>query len=63
MINAGDEITVNGKIVDVIVDEEGQILDLQVETKSGRIISIKESDVNTIHPYKPISEKDQRTGN
>ena len=61
-MSAGDEITVNGKIVDVIVDEEGQILDLQVETKSGRIISIKECDINTIHPYKPIPEKDQRTG-
>lgn len=61
-MNVGDEITVNGKIVGVIVDKEGQILGLQVETKSGRIISIKECDVNTIHPYMPIPEKDQRTG-
>ena len=57
MINIGDDITVNG----VVIEVEGDTVVFR--TKSGEIKVINSADVNTIHPYRKPSTEDRRKGN
>jgi len=57
VINIGDDITVNG----VVIEVEGDTVVFR--TKSGEIKVINSADVNTIHPYQKPSTEDRRKGN
>ena len=57
-MNIGDIVTINATIVGITA---GQNPIIQVD--SGVRMLIRESDINTIHPYQPIPETDERKGN
>lgn len=61
--NAGDEITINGKVKYIGYGTQVDPTLLWVQLKSGAIIRIQESDINTVHPYKEPSKEDMRKGN
>ena len=55
-MNIGDDVTINGTIVYVSTDI------VVVRTKSGDELTVYRKDINTIHPFKPVPEKDERKG-
>lgn len=57
-MNIGDDITVNAVIVDIT--ENNVVI---AKTKQGRILIIRESDINTIRPKVETSGVDHRKGN
>ena len=56
-MNIGDEVTINGRVVAI------NKYTVVVELDSHLRILVKPSDINTIHPYQPIPETDERKGN
>lgn len=56
-MQAGDEITINATIIELTAS--GNPI---VRIPSGGKFLIKPSDINTIHPYQPIPEVDERKG-
>ena len=58
MMHVGDIVTVNATIVGVTAGNNPII-----QLDSGVRILVKESDINTMHPYQPIPETDERKGN
>ena len=56
-MSIGDIVTVNATIVGITVGNNPII-----QVDSGVRMLIKESDINTIHPYQPIPETDERKG-
>ena len=60
-MNIGDDVTINGKIIETDVINGNPIVMLRV--KSGLSIAVYESDINTVRPFKPRPEKDMRKGN
>ena len=57
-VHVGDEVSLNAKVITVSVS--GNPI---VEFKSGVRVLVRESDLNTIHPYKEPSKEDMRKGN
>lgn len=58
-INIGDEITINGKVVECDV----RCSMVCCRMNDGTDIWIHSSNINTIHPYKEPSKEDMRKGN
>ena len=57
-MNIGDDVTINGTIVYV-----SKLTDtVVVRTKTGDELTVYCKDINTIHPFKPVPEKDERKG-
>lgn len=57
-MNIGDEVTINGTIVYV-----SKLTDtVVVRTQTGDELTVYRKDINTIHPFKPVPEKDERVG-
>ena len=56
-INKGDDITINGKVIDV----EGNLLIIRL--KSGELKVINASDINTIRPKVVVNGIDHRRVN
>lgn len=57
-MSIGDDVTINGTIVYV-----SKLTDtVTVRTKTGDELTVYRKDINTIHPYKPLPEKDERKG-
>lgn len=57
-MNIGDDVTINGTIVYV-----SKLTDtVVVRTQTGDELTVYRKDINTIHPYKPVPEKDERKG-
>lgn len=56
-VHIGDDVSLNAKVVTVSVSGNPVI-----EFKSGVRVLVRESDLNTIHPYTPIPEVDERKG-
>lgn len=57
-VHVGDEVSLNAKVI--TISASGNPV---VEFKSGVRVLVRESDLNTIHPYCPPPEKDERKGN
>lgn len=57
-VHVGDDVSLNAKVITVSVS--GNPI---VEFKSGVRVLVRESDLNTIHPYKEPSKEDVRKGN
>ena len=56
-VHVGDEVSLNARVITVSVSGNPV-----VEFKSGVRVLVKESDLNTIHPYRTPPEKDERKG-
>lgn len=57
-MNIGDDVTINGTIVYV-----SKLTDtVVVRTQTGDELTVYTKDINTIHPFKPVPEKDERKG-
>ena len=57
-MNIGDDVTINGTIVYV-----SKLTDtVVVRTQTGDELTVCRNDINTIHPFKPVPEKDERKG-
>ena len=54
-MNVGDDVTINGKIIDINKDY------IQIETKNGFSFICKKEDINTYTPATVIGE-DRRKG-
>lgn len=58
MIGIGDDVIISGKVIKIY--DNG---DLNIELRSGDImVSVRESDLKSYHPYQPIPETDERKG-
>lgn len=57
-MNIGDEVTINGTIVCVFKITDTVV----VRTKTGDELVVYRKDINTIHPFQPKPEKDERKG-
>ena len=57
-MNIGDDVTINGTIVYVSKLTETVV----VRTKTGDELTVYRNDINTIHPFQPLPEKDERKG-
>lgn len=57
-MNIGDDVTINGTIVYV-----SKLTDtVVIRTHTGDELTVYRKDINTIHPFKPVPEKDERVG-
>ena len=58
MIGVGDDVIISGKVIKIY--DNG---DLNIELRSGDImVSVREYDIKSVHPYQPIPETDERRG-
>lgn len=57
-MNIGDDVTINGTIVYVSKLNDTVV----VRTHTGDELTVYRKDINTIHPFKPVPEKDERVG-
>lgn len=57
-MNIGDEVTINCTIVYVSKFTDTIV----VRTQTGDELTVYRKDINTIHPFKPVPEKDERVG-
>ena len=62
-MNVGDDVTINGVIAEVRHNKLINDNYIRVVTKSGRVLDLWESDINTVRPKIEIPEKDERRGN
>lgn len=62
-MNVGDDVTINGVITEVRHNKLINDNYIRVVTKSGRVLDLWESDINTVRPKIEIPEKDERRGN
>lgn len=64
-MNVGDDVTINGTIIGfnhTISRYEVAIEEVIVRLNCGTQIRVKEKEINTIHPFQPKPEKDERKG-
>lgn len=62
-MNVGDDVTINGVIID-IKHAKGLDIDLvYIRLNSGIEVAVIERDINTVRPKIEIPEKDERRGN
>ena len=57
-MDANDEVTLNGKIVGI----NKYTICVEMNNSHMRVL-VRPEDINTIHPYQPIPETDERKGN
>lgn len=65
-MNIGDDVTINGVVIGmnrILLGGKPVGEEIVVRLKCGTIISVKEKELNTIHPYDEPPKQDMRRGN
>ena len=61
MIRVGDDVTLNGKVVDIAFFDTQPHL-YWIKLNSGLKMWVLESDINTFRPHMEVSDTDMRKG-
>ena len=62
MIGIGDDVIISGKVIEVVINTEGERWLLISLNEENQMVYLKEKDIKSYRPYRPIPESDERRG-